>query len=505
MSRARGHGWILAGLATILVLSATGAALPQQATSWSGDITLTGPVTIPAGETVVVRPGTEISSTRTSDAAILVEGSLRLEGADSDPIDLRVPVQASGNRSFLLAQNTSVEIIEGEGCALTLSATQAARIENSTIAGADTGLCVRSGPHQPIERDRQIGSVPGEQRSPVEPAPSLDSIAPAGTNPEIPLGPANPSQAQWDGIRLHGVVLTENGEVGLMLSSVDSQASDPPPIQARQLTLDGNGIGIRTVEGAPQLEVHEASVADNEIGVQSSGGQVRLDHATFENNEEWDVLQTQGTGDVRWQGSWVELSCSHVDGRESYGCERGAIGNVTIQTLVIGLLSGLVYLLSEAGRYLLVRVGMGLGLFSRIPREELLDNEIRQQLVDLVEREPGLHLRELQRRLDVGYGQVAYHLNRLEDENIIESHREGLYRRFYTRHADPGEDQSSPSTRDEVLDAIRGNPGTHAAEIARELETSRQLVSYHVRELVGLAKVEEMPGKNCKRLFPTDG
>lgn len=55
----------------------------------------------------------------------------------------------------------------------------------------------------------------------------------------------------------------------------------------------------------------------------------------------------------------------------------------------------------------------------------------RDRIVRLLEREPGLHLRELPRRLDMSLRAVRHHLGVLEREGLVVSNRHGRYLRWF--------------------------------------------------------------------------
>ena len=75
-----------------------------------------------------------------------------------------------------------------------------------------------------------------------------------------------------------------------------------------------------------------------------------------------------------------------------------------------------------------------LPLFTRLHKEEVLDNELRGMIRGAIGADPGIHYNELVRQINVANGTVAYHLMTLEREGIIKSRRDGVLKRFY-----PGE------------------------------------------------------------------
>lgn len=65
--------------------------------------------------------------------------------------------------------------------------------------------------------------------------------------------------------------------------------------------------------------------------------------------------------------------------------------------------------------------------------EDPLDHEERRRIYEQVHEYPGLHLSELARSVELGTNHAKYHLRVLEDHEMVSSHRENGYVRFYPR------------------------------------------------------------------------
>ena len=63
--------------------------------------------------------------------------------------------------------------------------------------------------------------------------------------------------------------------------------------------------------------------------------------------------------------------------------------------------------------------------------ERILDVETRREIFELIQSNPGMHMRAIARQLDMQLSLVEYHLNYLEDNNIIYIIKEGRYSRYY--------------------------------------------------------------------------
>ena len=69
---------------------------------------------------------------------------------------------------------------------------------------------------------------------------------------------------------------------------------------------------------------------------------------------------------------------------------------------------------------------------------EILSVKTRKDLYDFVRKNPGFHLRELSRALNLSITLADYHLRFLEKHELITSAMDGEYKRFYPRST-PGQ------------------------------------------------------------------
>src|SRR5437667_12731968 len=68
---------------------------------------------------------------------------------------------------------------------------------------------------------------------------------------------------------------------------------------------------------------------------------------------------------------------------------------------------------------------------------EILAVKTRKDLYDFVRKNPGFHLREVSRALNLSITLADYHLRFLERHELVTSSMDGEYKRFYPR-ATPG-------------------------------------------------------------------
>lgn len=129
--------------------------------------------------------------------------------------------------------------------------------------------------------------------------------------------------------------------------------------------------------------------------------------------------------------------------------------------------------------------------------DDLLELETRRDIYDLVRGEPGLHMREIQRRLDLSIALTEYHLRQLEEAGLVTSILEEGYKRFYpTTGADGGELRSLGGEERRMLGLFRqsiplrvtlyllnNEPSTNS-EIADGLDISRSRLSFHLNKML---------------------
>ena len=137
--------------------------------------------------------------------------------------------------------------------------------------------------------------------------------------------------------------------------------------------------------------------------------------------------------------------------------------------------------------------------------DHLLELETRQSIYDLVERTPGLHMREIQRRLNLEVALVDYHLYVMEKAEIVISQKEGGYKRFYISPSKSGLDASQRRIlgllRQKIplqitLFLLKEKEATHT-RISKDLEIKPSKLSFHLKKMRRLGIL--------KRLHPGEG
>lgn len=117
-----------------------------------------------------------------------------------------------------------------------------------------------------------------------------------------------------------------------------------------------------------------------------------------------------------------------------------------------------------------------------------LDLETRRQIFELISDFPGLHFREILRRLDISSGNLNYHLNYLIKHEVLVAIADGNLKRYYLVGKIKGEEKRilaclrNETARGLVLFLLL-NPETQFADIAKHFDLTPSKLAYHLNKL----------------------
>lgn len=160
---------------------------------------------------------------------------------------------------------------------------------------------------------------------------------------------------------------------------------------------------------------------------------------------------------------------------------------------------------TAAGGAALVLVG--LGLYSRLARGQLLDHEPRDAVYKLVQQEPGISLTAIADRTGLGWGTTVYHLERLEKGGFVTSEKTGAKRCFFPVGTVARDTRAPIATlREEQLRVVatyvHERPGTTQGEMAEALGISPSAASKQVSKLESAGLVVREREWKTVRLLP---
>jgi DNA-binding transcriptional ArsR family regulator len=164
---------------------------------------------------------------------------------------------------------------------------------------------------------------------------------------------------------------------------------------------------------------------------------------------------------------------------------------------------GAVGILTEVGKWGLLI--LFLPLYTRIKKEELLDQPTRYKIYGYIIGNPGAHFGLIKVELELGSGQLVYHLRQLQKANLIYSREDGVKKRFYPAHV-PKPRKGLPHISDiqeKILGIIKNNSGISQKKVASSVGISRQVAGYHLTIMEGKGVIKkEVVGRNA-RYYPS--
>ncbi|TFF99228.1 MAG: winged helix-turn-helix transcriptional regulator [Promethearchaeota archaeon] len=143
----------------------------------------------------------------------------------------------------------------------------------------------------------------------------------------------------------------------------------------------------------------------------------------------------------------------------------------------------------------------------RLTMEEVLENENRSKIIDIILKKPGIHFNELKRNSGLASGNLVWHLDILETYKVIKKKRVKnyvIYIPYYSKNPLSNVDlklQKSELTL-EILEKIEENPGIWNGKITEELEIHRKTIQYHIDKLIDLGLINRERDGIKKRIYP---
>jgi predicted transcriptional regulator len=138
-----------------------------------------------------------------------------------------------------------------------------------------------------------------------------------------------------------------------------------------------------------------------------------------------------------------------------------------------------------------------------------LELDTRKRIYQLIESTPGIHFREVSRRLDIPMGVVEYHIHFLIKKDMIIARKEGRYKRYYTEGKVGSRDKKVLAfLRKEVprniIMHIMLNPGARHRDLKKELDLSGSTLSFHIKKMIKKEVIREDESDGTKRFYIID-
>jgi predicted transcriptional regulator len=186
--------------------------------------------------------------------------------------------------------------------------------------------------------------------------------------------------------------------------------------------------------------------------------------------------------DVQWYSNIQPLTIIVQDSASPI------LEEITIISLLFAIIfTFFVSFFTESGKYRMFSlISLIIPLFTRIKKDEVLENFVRGQIYGFIKTNPGCHYTKIKKKLGIGNGTLAHHLNILEKTGMIKSRTEGVrYRLFYpTEMKFPKKKRYMLSDLQlSILNMIRNNEGITQKDIVSTLQARQQTISYNIKEL----------------------
>ena len=163
---------------------------------------------------------------------------------------------------------------------------------------------------------------------------------------------------------------------------------------------------------------------------------------------------------------------------------------------------------TESGKYYFFKYIFFLApLFTKLHKDELLDNFQRGRIYGYIEENPGTHYNEIKKKLEVKNGTLSHHLHILEKMGMIKSRKEGIrYRAFYSTGVKFPEEEKFRLTdlQIHIINLIKANPGITQKIIAQNTNLKKQTINYNVKMLEKIGKIKIVKRGRNTNCYPAE-
>ena len=121
----------------------------------------------------------------------------------------------------------------------------------------------------------------------------------------------------------------------------------------------------------------------------------------------------------------------------------------------------------------------------------------RRNIYQFILKSPGLHLRELSRRLHMPLTTVKYHLHVLQKRELIKEKTEGRYHRYYVTHKIGAQEKNLINLLREdipltIVLYLMIHYWSSQADISNSLQKHPTTIEYHLKKLMDLGLIQQV-------------
>ncbi len=144
-----------------------------------------------------------------------------------------------------------------------------------------------------------------------------------------------------------------------------------------------------------------------------------------------------------------------------------------------------------------------------ISKNNILDLEVRRNIYQVISKNPGLHFREISRKMNIPKTTLDYHINFLLKSNILSVKDDGNYKRFFISGKVGSKDKVILGfLRQEVPFKILISflfPGfCSEMEISKDLKLAYSTVHFHITKLIENEIIRPAEGKDGRFISALD-
>jgi len=143
----------------------------------------------------------------------------------------------------------------------------------------------------------------------------------------------------------------------------------------------------------------------------------------------------------------------------------------------------------------------------RLSLDDVLENENRNKIIDLILKEPGIHFNELLRKTEIAAGNLVWHLDILQTYKVVGKKRIGnfmAYFPYYQKNPISNLDlklSKSKLTLD-ILEMIEKEPGLWNSLITKHFKVNHKTIQYHINKLNDLNLIQFKSEGRKKKIYP---
>lgn len=340
-----------------------------------------------------------------------------------------------------------------------------------------------------VSSDETTGSFQGALRLFVM-GPAVHVLNANGTEQSFPSGETSSSQATLTTYDDAWVLVTIQKVTGTFTTPPAAAYLDQAALQGTRATAD-SATGVISVAGKSYHAQGEALEADGTIRL--ALGPVAPGHFT-------SGVPTYASGfhaDVAGDVTRINLHEAPVfDQRAAEG-----VGVAAVATVAVGAVAYYWPLLSFH------LASFAAPFYTRLRQPEILDNDVRNRIYDIIRANPGISARAVHRESDQSWGTVVYHLRQLERHNLVVSRTMGRTRNYYENHGKYKgmEAQLACLQAPRALTLARvilETPGATQEQLVERSGYPQPTTSYYVRKLRKAGLIEEAREGRYVRYLP---